>query len=372
MTLRPLPFPPRPRKATLPVAVHDVLVEQLSEARTRWHMKIDGMVRSGYASTPEAALIALSDEVSERPVRFRITAGGFPVTYFDEAELPAGVDVLVSATPVSWMLGDDIPRVWLYVSPTLAGTPAWAVAPLVGNDGFRRDRVLRGTGTSIEDAWGQGMSAVRDIVDGNTLLPARRSILSVSTSPKLASKVKELLGNEALTRRVSQAQFKRDLADLGDMIGEMEPPTDMIFPDGPIMAASDGSAGHRSRGSAWVTELGTYWIRSENGASPSIAEARALRSLAKNAQHPTVAVTDSRDALRSLTMPARVGAMWVRGHAGNLLNETADRLAVYVRRCRDVGIEPVRETCENIVTEMLAELSSRGVLHPSARPMAAF
>lgn len=163
----------------------------------------------------------------------------------------------------------------------------------------------------------------------------------------------------------------------------------------PIIAATDGSAGFRSRknakmvsGWAWIANNGTHGCGAIDGGSILAAEVHAIRSLLESTRRdtPLIVLSDSRDALRLIeglqagqppVSLAATGKMlptlrriqhiitgrqvtfdWVRSHSGHALNEGADRLAVHARRAaqHDLADDVRRTLVRQIVDDTLHSL----------------
>ena len=162
-----------------------------------------------------------------------------------------------------------------------------------------------------------------------------------------------------------------------------------------LVVATDGSVrrGRRGAGAGWVSSWGDYGCLPVDTSSILVAEvaaiAHALSNAPSGATHVTVrsdstcAIAIAVQALRfgatagPLRVPAKahtsavrihtagqrlqVRLEWVRAHAGDPMNETADRLAVLARRSHHADVDPavVAETAAAIAGEHLATLSSQ-------------
>ncbi|MFT4128258.1 MAG: hypothetical protein QM662_18770 [Gordonia sp. (in: high G+C Gram-positive bacteria)] len=148
-------------------------------------------------------------------------------------------------------------------------------------------------------------------------------------------------------------------------------------PPGPIVIATDASArsGRPGIGIAYVTETGEWRQDYLPAASViNIGELQAiLLALTDRRERQITVLTDSRCAVDAITrgrdgqgkaivhrireqMQGReVTVTWVRGHAGNPLNEAADRLARAARRNAAAGVaDEVRyRIAANIVEELV-------------------
>lgn len=163
-----------------------------------------------------------------------------------------------------------------------------------------------------------------------------------------------------------------------------------------LMIATDGSHSKSSSAWAWVTSSGRHGSGAGPARNPLCAEILALGEALRAAPRlrPAVLISDSKWAVshaRSVRqdpgcsalmecqgLPAAVlGATqvlirkrtnvtyrWVRGHAGNPLNEAADRLAVHTRRCHEAGLPVTGE----VVTQIIADLLAGTATPPRARP----
>ena len=132
----------------------------------------------------------------------------------------------------------------------------------------------------------------------------------------------------------------------------------------PLRIATDASRGRRgAAGIAWITAEGRHTTRMVDVSAVAEAEFLAIKSaiddaVSREPGRKVVILSDSRKALGALSgkwLPQwatgkrlaqlnqtrahirdhDIQLKWVRGHAGDLLNELADRLAVHRRRCTD-------------------------------------
>ncbi|WP_457190937.1 RNase H family protein [Nocardioides sp. P5_E3] len=164
----------------------------------------------------------------------------------------------------------------------------------------------------------------------------------------------------------------------------------------PLLAATDGSKGAKGRsGFGWVTAEGDFGFGSFAGPI-LLTELAAVEALLTDApqRRPLTVLVDSRDALRVLTGLQRGEAVtaqrvpgthtswallrrlqaalcnrvvtfcWVRGHAGNPLNECADRIALQARRHLDGGTAP--EVLDKVMARILTDFRTTDCYHPAA------
>lgn len=156
-----------------------------------------------------------------------------------------------------------------------------------------------------------------------------------------------------------------------------------------LTIATDGSASASSLASGWISDDGRFWAgghrrdrsRNENALEAEVfAICAAVRS-----QHPDrrlLVLTDSRAAV-ALAARAKVSTTggrqiqhlsqaleqrtvdvtWVAGHSGHPLNEAADRMAVYARRCVDADLTPDRFMLASIAQDVAdgVEMTSTSV-----------
>lgn len=130
-----------------------------------------------------------------------------------------------------------------------------------------------------------------------------------------------------------------------------------------LIASVDGSYSHYSKAAGWgvIRSDGKFFVGSSERSSGALyAELRAIElavSRTPRGQHLLVR-SDSRGAIHAVTQSERLSRLdkhtartvrrirdkmsrrhvefeWVRGHAGDILNEGADRLAVSARRNRE-------------------------------------
>lgn len=154
-----------------------------------------------------------------------------------------------------------------------------------------------------------------------------------------------------------------------------------------LHVATDGSVqrGRRGAGAGWVDSWGRFGYDLVDTREIVVAEvvaiANALTDMPRGVTKVTVRV-DSRDAIAiaqqalehgSTSGPVRIPAKahhaatkihevgkkipvdidWVRGHSGDLMNETADRLAVMVRRTCQAGLQV--ETAEEVAARIMGD-----------------
>ncbi|WP_409328892.1 RNase H family protein [Trujillonella humicola] len=157
--------------------------------------------------------------------------------------------------------------------------------------------------------------------------------------------------------------------------------------------ATDASVGHHrgttTAGLAWVRADGSYGVTTVRTAVPLVAELSAIAWAAATipGTDPLHVVTDCRQGVRLLHGVLRHGRLdvpagthgsgqvaavcsriavlaqrrpltvsWVRGHAGDPLNETADRLAVQARRYVQNGgrLDDIRPLTDRIAADARA------------------
>ncbi len=166
-------------------------------------------------------------------------------------------------------------------------------------------------------------------------------------------------------------------SDIDRALGRFETETVTKLPT--LLVATDGSADNNSYvGLGWVGDDGRYsaggWRqRGRRQVNALRAEIAAVVS-AMDGVHTDRRVElliDSRTVLEDVRLamdakPVRFGsrfptrtlhrlavmdvqASWVKGHQGHGLNEAADQLATYARRCAIAGIEPRRSVMKEIV-----------------------
>lgn len=150
-----------------------------------------------------------------------------------------------------------------------------------------------------------------------------------------------------------------------------------------LQVATDGAADSDSLGLGWVGSDGRHGARGWRHPAPRPANALRAEAFAVadmvghlNPGRRVDLLMDSRAVLADVQRavagePVRHGsvflpstlarlaqmdlrASWVKGHRGHPLNETADRLAVYARRCITAGVEPRHEQLRCMVAEGLA------------------
>ncbi|WP_293770369.1 ribonuclease H family protein [uncultured Corynebacterium sp.] len=163
------------------------------------------------------------------------------------------------------------------------------------------------------------------------------------------------------------------------------PRTPATLPATDVTIATDASRGHGGlAGIAYATSLGGASSATVRAANIHIAEVEAIRfaleRLPRRMERVTI-LTDSRVAAAALRSEdpssayntAHAGARcrsvvqqlrdrgvevrirWVRGHAGHVLNEQADRLAVHARRCGEWGLADVHAAFLQEVRSQLRE-----------------
>ena len=153
----------------------------------------------------------------------------------------------------------------------------------------------------------------------------------------------------------------------------------------PLMIATDGSHSRTSSAWAWITESGLHGSGAGRTLNPLAAEILAIKHALKHApkKRPVILLSDSKWAIshaRRVQQDPKCSAMlecqglslsvltttmslirkrenvtykWVKGHAGNPLNEAADRLAVHTRRCHEGKLELTADVVASIVTDMM-------------------
>lgn len=163
-----------------------------------------------------------------------------------------------------------------------------------------------------------------------------------------------------------------------------------------LRIATDGSVqrGRRGAGAGWVSSWGDFGCTPVDTSSIVVAEVvaigNALADLPPGVTRVTVRV-DSREAIAIANQALRVGATggslrvpakahaaavriheagrkvpvalkWVRGHSGDLMNETADRLAVMARRtaAADLSEEAVEGMAAGIMDDYYATANGVG------------
>lgn len=168
-----------------------------------------------------------------------------------------------------------------------------------------------------------------------------------------------------------------DSAEMDRVLTDYE--TDLVTGLPRLTVATDGSADNTDHiGLAWVGEDGRYsaggWQqRGRRQVNALRAEIAAVVS-ALDFVHPSrrlELLIDSQAVLADVNLAIEgkqvrfgsrfstrtlhrladmdVTATWVKGHRGHWLNETADQLAVYARRCAIAGVEPRRTVMKQIV-----------------------
>ena len=157
----------------------------------------------------------------------------------------------------------------------------------------------------------------------------------------------------------------------------------------PLRIATDASRGRRgAAGIAWVTSEGRHATRMVDVSAVAEAEFLAIKSaiddaVSREPGRKIVILSDSRKALGALTgkwLPQwatgkrlaqlnqtrdhirdhDIQLRWVRGHAGDPLNELADRLAVHRRRCTDCHLtdEAIADREMRIIADGFADDSA--------------
>lgn len=157
----------------------------------------------------------------------------------------------------------------------------------------------------------------------------------------------------------------------------------------PLRIATDASRGRNgAAGIAWISAEGRHASRMVDVNAIAEAEFLAIKyaiddAVSREPGRKIVILSDSRKALGALTgkwLPQwatgkrlaqlnqtrdhirdhDIQLMWVRGHAGDLLNELADRLAVHRRRCTDCRLtdEVIADREVRIIADGFAEGSA--------------
>lgn len=161
------------------------------------------------------------------------------------------------------------------------------------------------------------------------------------------------------------------------------------------IVATDASVGHRrgttTAGLAWVRPNGTYGVTTTRTAIPLVGELAAIGFAASTVPgtDPLHLLSDCQIGVHLIQRVLRTGRIdlpagthgssqvaaacsrllliaqrrplsvsWVRGHAGDPLNEAADRLAVQARRCVQNGgrLPAIRALTDRIATEVPVQL----------------
>ena len=162
----------------------------------------------------------------------------------------------------------------------------------------------------------------------------------------------------------------------------------------PLRIASDASRGRRgAAGIAWVTAEGRHATRMVDVSAVAEAEFLAIKSaiddaVSREPDRKIIILSDSRKALGALTgkwLPQwatgkrlaqlnqtrahirdhDIQLKWVRGHAGDPLNELADRLAVHRRRCTDCRL------ADEVIADREVQIIADGFVDDSAGTPAA-
>ena len=154
----------------------------------------------------------------------------------------------------------------------------------------------------------------------------------------------------------------------------------------PLLIATDGSRSKSSSAWAWVTSSGRFGSGAGPTQNPLCAEILAISEALKASPRfqPVVLVSDSQWAVshaRNVQQDPECSALlechglsaavlcatqvlirkrmnvtyqWVQEHAGNPLNEAADRLAVHTRRCHEADLPVTGHVVTKIIADMLA------------------